>query len=84
MNPFENTEDTRDLIRRLITLPEGSVEAVAFRCEVIRIASGKAELKFSIVDKDGKTLRELSTDRLSAGNNITLFNFSKFFTVTIS
>lgn len=84
MKTFENTEDTRDLIRRLITLPEGSVEAVAFRCEVIRIASGKAELKFSIVDKDGTTLRELSTDRLSAGDNITLFNFSKFFTVTIS
>ena len=84
MKTFENTEDTRDLIRRLITLPEGSVEAVAFRCEVIRIASGKAELKFSIVDKDGTTLRELSTARLSAGDNITLFNFSKFFTVTIS
>lgn len=80
MNPFENT----DLIRRLITTPDGSVEAVAFRCAVISIAFGKVELKFSIVDRDGKTLRELSTDRLSAGENITLFNFSQFFKVTIA
>lgn len=57
---------------------------MAFRCKVLNIDSGKVELQFSIVDKDGKTLRELSTDRLSAGQNITLFNFSQFFTVTIA
>lgn len=84
MNLFENTEDTSYLIRRLITEPADSVEAVAFRCEVISIDYERVELKFIIVDKDGNILRELSTDRLGEGENITLFNFSQFFKINIS
>jgi len=84
MNSFENTEDCSYLIRRLITEPADSVEGIGFRCEVVSIDNRAVKLKFIIVDKDGQTLRDLSTDRLHEGETITLFNFSKFFTVNVS
>lgn len=83
LNP--NSKATRHLIHRLITEPAKRVEAVGFRCEVVSIDDGKATLQFSIVDKDGKTLVDfLGLQELKAGDNLTIFNFSRFFDVNVS